>query len=729
MSIMVRITFAQSTAKIVGTVSDSRTGKPLSRANIQVDGTGYGTSTTEWGEFCIENLLEGTYSVTASHIGYAGRKISHIRISKDQPVHLHVKLTPAVIQMPQIMVSGDVYEDRLEMAVTVIDRKTIENSNSLSAGELLEHVPGIEIQNTGGIGGSKKISIRGSQTNQVLVLLDGMPLNDELGGDADLTDIPVNIIEKVEVYKGGSSDRFGSGALGGVVNIITRKSFQNQIQIRGSAGSYRFFQTEPSWSAQYKTFGFLFSFNYFENRGDFPYSYDDSRGNTIDENRINADIKSHNVFLKVHYKNNGHYMAVLAQRMVSNRGIPGKIDAWTAYARAENTREIAGAEYRRDLHRFIFTLNCRYANTATENSNLYPDDADKRYRRYSKWHYLYRTKNITLQSAMEYTIARWLQLSFGYSGRALAYRNENYMPSLAPPVNEADDLSNAVYLHQEWKWAMERFPVRLIVTPRIRWDEMIMKHDQVRRIEQQWSPGIGMVFSAGGKNRMYFKSHIARSFRAPTFADLFYQDSRIEGKPDLASEKANNIDIGLGGEMNGWVKVSGMFTYFHNAIEDLIVWRLGSFEVFRPFNTDAEITGQEYTLDLAMPGDLITIGLGYTNLKPLNKSENITTFDQTLPYRPRESIKASLGCNFRAFHASLIYRNVGKRYINEANTQAMPPYQIVDIGLSWTFTIRRIALTWKCAVLNLFNEEYEILRDMPLPLREWRAGLNISITP
>ena len=293
--------FAQSTIKIQGTVSDSETGAPLYRANVIVDGTGFGASTDERGYFRIESVLAGTYSVSASYIGYTGQRISNVRISKDLPVRLDFKLQPTVIEMNEIEVSASADRPVSQSRMTVIHRKEIARSNYQSAGEVLEHIPGVEIRNSGGIGGAKTISIRGSQSNQVLVLLDGVPLNDQLGGDADLSAIPAHIIEKIEVHKGGSSPQFGGGAIGGAVNIITRKDFDNQLQWNGAYGSNRYYDIEPNWSGRYKNLGFFISYNYMESKGDFPYSYRDSRGNTIRENRMNADIMTRNLFLNMTY--------------------------------------------------------------------------------------------------------------------------------------------------------------------------------------------------------------------------------------------------------------------------------------------------------------------------------------------------------------------------------------------------------------------------------------------
>ncbi|MEE4310909.1 MAG: TonB-dependent receptor [candidate division KSB1 bacterium] len=718
---------AQSTIKIQGIVSDGETGAPLYRANVVVEGTGFGASTDERGYFRIENVLEGTYPVTASYIGYTGQRIPNVRISKDLPVRLDFKLQSTVIEMNEIEVSASAGRPDSQSRISVIQRKEIARSNYQSAGEVLEHIPGVEIRNSGGLGGAQKISIRGSQSNQVLVLLDGVPLNDQLGGDADLSAIPAHIIEKIEVHKGGSSPQFGGGAIGGAVNIITRKNFDNQLQWNSAYGSNRYYNIEPNWSGRYKNFGFFISYNYMESDGDFPYSYRESGGNTIEENRMNADIMTRNLFLNMTYAQQGHTFTIHAQRLDSERGMPGKIDAWTAYARTLRKQNHLGAEYRKEFRTLDFEIKYSYADALSENSNLYPADAELRYRRYPTWHYRYSTRNNVLHTSLDYHPADWWSTALGYTGRLLHYKDENMMPSLQPPVNEAHDTSHGFFVHQKltaqlpWRHSM------LILTPALRYDEMNMDNGELTRFERQWSPGIGMTLSTGGTNHVFLQSHLARSFRPPTFADLFYQDARIEGKPDLLPEKSVNLDIGLGVEFRAWGRLTAELTHFQYAIEDLIIWRLGSFEVFRPFNEDADISGQEAALDFSFPNEFLSLGVGYTRLEPLIASKNVTTDGKMLPYRSRESLKAHLSLQYGGWHASLRYRSVGKRFVNEANTIALDPYQIVDLNLSWLLTIGRVECTWKLSFTNLFDEEYEIIRDMPLPLREWRVGLDIGL--
>ena len=181
----------------------------------------------------------------------------------------------------------------------------INKNNYQSVAEVLEQTSGVEIQSTGGVGAAKKASIRGSETNQVLVLLDGIPLNNQLGGSADLSKIPTNIIERIEVYEGGSSSKFGSGAIGGVIKITTKKNFDNKYKVNMVGGSFGFLNVEPSISGNLNNLSYFFSYNLIKSNGQYDYNYLNTMGNSITTSRINADINSQNIFTRINYKLKG----------------------------------------------------------------------------------------------------------------------------------------------------------------------------------------------------------------------------------------------------------------------------------------------------------------------------------------------------------------------------------------------------------------------------------------
>jgi len=148
--------------------------------------------------------------------------------------------------------------------------------------------------------------------------------------------------------------------------------------------------------------------------------------------------------------------------------------------------------------------------------------------------------------------------------------------------------------------------------------------------------------------------------------------------------------------------------------------------VFRPFNTNAEITGELYSLEFSTPNNFLTFGISHTRLLPLNKNRNTTTYDKIIPYKPLESTKIKMVFAYKNLQATVNYRLVGKRFVTEANTIEMPSYKVVDANLAWSIEIAKINLLWKLSATNITNENYQIIRNYPLPLREWRLGFSIS---
>lgn len=108
-------------------------------------------------------------------------------------------------------------------AVSVIDRAQIERSQAQSLPELLKQVPGVSLSNSGGPGKSTALYMRGSNSNHVLVLIDGIKVGSVTSGGAALQDLPVELVERIEVVRGPRSSLYGSEAIGGVIQIFTRK--------------------------------------------------------------------------------------------------------------------------------------------------------------------------------------------------------------------------------------------------------------------------------------------------------------------------------------------------------------------------------------------------------------------------------------------------------------------------------------------------------------------------
>ncbi len=714
----------QSTKKIFGYVYDGKSKAPLVGTNIMIGGTGIGTSTNQFGYFQFDNLFTGVYSISASYIGYKSKTVSEVIVLRDQPTELNIYLMQSENKLNEVLVSG--MGDNGFKNIINYTSKDIQKNNYQSVAEVLEQTSGVEIQSTGGVGSSKKISIRGSQTNQVLVLLDGISLNNQFGGSANLSSIPINIVEKIEVYEGGSSSKFGSGAIGGAINIITKKTFKNEYKINFTGGSFGYLNIEPSISGNYKNLSYYLSYNHLNSKGDYKYKHFNTGGNEVEASRLNADISSENIFARINYNFNKIHLSVNTQKLTSDRGIPGKTKALTAYARSKNNSANFGASIKATLDKFVWDLNYNYLKSTTENSNLYPDDALPEYKRYSRYHYEYKTNITVLNSTIYYEPSEWLDITGGYNGKWLNYNDKNYRATLKLPINSAADISHGLFLHQKFRIKLPGVFNDFLISPSIRYDEMRMSSGKLHRFENQWSPSVSAYVSIGKKQQLYLKSSISRSFRVPTFSDLFYQNVRIEGKPDLLPEKSLNKEIGIGWELNFYGKFKGEATFYNYSIEDMIVWKLGSFEVFRPFNNDADITGQEYSLNYQLPNNHLGFLISYTYLQPLDKNNNETTQNKIIPYRPQHSVKVGVSLEHKNFSGKINYRFVGKRFVTVANTVELPYYNVIDLALLQKIDVWKLNTIIKFSINNLANEDYQIVNGYPIPGRELRLGIILT---
>jgi len=167
-------------------------------------------------------------------------------------------------QLPEIVVTATreaTPKQDVAANITVIDRQDIENMPAATAGEVLQHIPGVSIEANGGPGAMTTARIQGSETRHVAVFVDGVPLNMLANPLTDLTLLPVETIDRIEVYKGAASSAWGS-ALGGVINIITKEPDPDKpltANIRSSYGKANTSKNRGHVSGTSGRFGYFLS--------------------------------------------------------------------------------------------------------------------------------------------------------------------------------------------------------------------------------------------------------------------------------------------------------------------------------------------------------------------------------------------------------------------------------------------------------------------------------------
>lgn len=234
---------AQDYGSLKGTVTDNE-GKALPGATVRLEPDGHSTETDALGYFSINKLFAGNYRITVSMVGKAGYR-NNIKITTAVN-HLIIKLSDEERELNEVAISENrssadnlVKLERSAMPVTVISRHTIELMGSRRLDEVLKEQTGIAIVNDIG-GGSRAVGVQmqGFSSEYVMILIDGQPMVGRNSGNFDLSRISVSNIERIEIIKGASSCLFGSEALGGAINIVTRYgALQRQVLVAANYGS------------------------------------------------------------------------------------------------------------------------------------------------------------------------------------------------------------------------------------------------------------------------------------------------------------------------------------------------------------------------------------------------------------------------------------------------------------------------------------------------------------
>ena len=159
-------------------------------------------------------------------------------------------------------------QERLGAAVTVITGDHIEERQYPTVEEALRHVPGVDIQRSGGLGKTTAIRIRGAGAQQVQVMVDGLRVKSPTLGIAELSDLSVDNIERIEIVRGPQSTLHGADAIGGVVNIITRKGQgPPRGTVRVEAGTFETYREQATVSGSHKAFSYSISGSHYDTRG------------------------------------------------------------------------------------------------------------------------------------------------------------------------------------------------------------------------------------------------------------------------------------------------------------------------------------------------------------------------------------------------------------------------------------------------------------------------------
>lgn len=298
--------YAQS--PIDGWVKSQADSSSLSYANVIVLHSSVGVQCDDEGHFILPVDNESHKKVRISYLGYQSKTISIDKLKSK----LVIYLKPIPIELPPyiVQVSRNNQElKKMPAVVTILNQKEILNYPAMNTDDILQSVPGVYINRNSGIfSRNAALTMHGlSNSSQVLILKDGIPLNHSSGGTINWNLIPKEQIDRIEVIQGPASSLYGINAMGGVVNIITKQ--QSKTNVSGSLGygSYNSYEAmiKADIDKTKNQRGWMFTalLNYRQGDGYLNENPDDLDSNdvTLSINEFNANIKANYRFSKDEY--------------------------------------------------------------------------------------------------------------------------------------------------------------------------------------------------------------------------------------------------------------------------------------------------------------------------------------------------------------------------------------------------------------------------------------------
>ena len=220
------------TGKVSGTITSENT--PVPFVNVYLQGTSIGTTSNENGKFVLDNIEYGSYQLVASLTGFSEGIKSILIDQKKSTLTVDFSLAENAYQIEEVVVSGTRTSKKITdspVMVNVLNQRTLESVQACNLSDGLKFQPGLRVETNCQTCNYTQLRMNGLGGSYSQILINGRPIFSPLLGLYGLEQIPTNMLDRVEVIRGGGSALYGSSAIGGTVNIITKLPTKNSYDI------------------------------------------------------------------------------------------------------------------------------------------------------------------------------------------------------------------------------------------------------------------------------------------------------------------------------------------------------------------------------------------------------------------------------------------------------------------------------------------------------------------
>ncbi len=613
--------------------------------------------------------------------------------------------------------------------------------SSNSVADALRYFSGVQVKDYGGVGGIKTVNIRSMGTNHTGVVYDGVALGNAQNGQIDLGQFSLDNMEALSLYNGQKSQilqparDFGNAGTIYMRTAVPQFKGDETYHARAAVRTGSFDLINPSALVQLKLsrrVSASLSAEWLNSSGKYKFRY--RRVNPAGEvaydttaTRQNGDINATRLEASVFGKtSHGNWMAK-AYNYNSERGIPGAIvnNVWRRGERIWDTNSFIQGHWRATYGRWTTLANAKYAFYRTH----YVNNDDKQI----KVDNLYRQREVYVSTANQYDIipGKW-EVSASYDFMFNSLDADVY--DFVRPERYSNLLSAATAI------TLGRFKGQASALATFVRD--MLEEVQDPPTKHVFTPAVYASYAfvdcktKRGSDMLSLRAFYKRSFRMPTFNDLYYADM---GNSKLNPERVTQYNVGIVYDharrhsLLSSIKFSAD-GYYNKVHDKIVAYPKGQQFRWTMLNLGlVDIRGVDISAAATVTPrrDMdITLRLQYTWQRAIditNPEDNY--YRDQIPYIPHHSGSAIANIAWRRWNLNYSFIYVGERYNQQENIRYnyTQPWYTSDVSLTRDFTLGKVGLRATVEVNNLLSQDYDVIINYPMPKRNYRFTLTVTI--
>ncbi len=654
----------------------------------------------------------------------------------------------SIQHLSQVTVVGNLKPFVEVIPAQTLSGKRLEGLNSHSVADAIRYFSGVQIKDYGGVGGVKTVDIRSMGTNHLGVFYDGIQLGNAQNGQIDLGKFSLDNIEEVTVYNGQKSEIFQSakdfGSAGTVYLRSRRPRFDDDkrmnVNVTMRTGSFGL--ANPSMRIDYKLsekVSSTVSAEYTYATGKYKFRYrkvfsDGTLAWDTTATRQNGDIGALRVEGGLYGTMNRGSWNAKVYYYDSEKGIPGAIvnNVWKNSQRQWDRNFFAQGSLRKSIgERYTMMVNAKYAHDYMRYLN--PDTT------------LMYIDNEFWQDELYVSMANRVRITDGWDVNLSTDYQWNHLDANLANFGYPTRHTGLVALATAYRWQRFKAQASLLGTfvadrfkVRNNGEEIARKKSSTSRL----TPAVFVSYQPLAEQALTVRAFYKRVFRMPTFNDLYYTDI---GNANLNPEYSTQYDIGAVYRTDFDASVVRSVDLsvdgYYNIIDDKIIavpkgngqYRWMMMNIGKVKIRGVDVTGK---MAFSLPyGIMLEGGLAYTYQRAQDYSDPSDCLDEAgtykgqIAYIPRHSGSVIAQAAWRSFELNYSFIYVGERYHNSSNIQANyeQPWYTHDLSAGYKFKLGKVAVRAVAEVNNIFDQQYDVIRNYPMPGRNYKLILKFDI--